>query len=898
MAGKRRAVVFGSNGPEYADPLKYSATDAESLAKVLESPRCGFEVHRIESGTRPNDIVDSIEKVAQDCKDPDTFVCYFSGHGDLVKGSLWLLLAGTRQDAVPTTAINASKIVTAMGWCEARNKLLILDCCHAGAAAQDIRFKDAKAPPLTEVLKDIESESFLLLAGSERLESAVELENTKAGFLTSRLCQALSDPLHETVDPDSRGVSIQRLNEWLEEQAKEFNAGKAPDDRVPKPYLSGRIKGTFYLTVTAADWPNVQLGWPDGTTMVVLPLKPVDGFALCIGKQPVTNRQYQHLIPDQEPVGFMKEGDERVLHPLRDLRFNDPEQPVVCVTLPECQRYVDAVNARADPRDQVTFLPTPALWDFAAFVTEYPSSDPRKWHDLIPPVERGIAPFNVDQPRLPLNTFGIGNLIGNVWQWCPTDPDEITAALRGGGFYDDPSSIVPFRDGLNVLGERIARADVGFRIAALIRANLLPDHVQALLEVSPALEGIKLVQALTSGAKRPPVAERPPAPLPDLPPGVRFITPVRVLIAASPGLENEVAIVHETIARSWISEQITVTIREWNGLVRDWRQSEPDAVQRHPPISPWDGVLLLAGTGLTAVHDLHDAAKNYVTEPARWLAYRIEGDSAEGWAGSVTWKDCRPEQFADRFWEDHDRMIRTLLHPRQSGELQKREFKNPYRGLESYELDDARFFYGRSNEVSELCRTLRKRTNGLLAIQGPSGSGKSSLVRAGLFYRLTLDAIPGSNEWRRIDVDRKHLPLAATANALYQIEAVKAAFGSADDVEAGLAGPEGQDRIARLALQGKPPDARLVLYFDQFEEVFTRLAADVQTSFLLRVQELCAHPRVNVILTIRADFYTQLMGTVLGKMPEAQWPFCLRPANRESVFQVLARDQERIAIRR
>src|SRR6516162_171700 len=126
MAGKRRAVVFGSNGPEYADPLKYSATDAESLAKVLKSPRCGFDVPPISSDARPADIVQTIEEVAQDCKDQDTFVCYFSGHGDLFKGSLWLLLDGTKQDAVPTTAINASKIVTAMGWCEARNKLLIL----------------------------------------------------------------------------------------------------------------------------------------------------------------------------------------------------------------------------------------------------------------------------------------------------------------------------------------------------------------------------------------------------------------------------------------------------------------------------------------------------------------------------------------------------------------------------------------------------------------------------------------------------------------------------------------------------------------------------------------------------------------------------------------------------
>jgi formylglycine-generating enzyme required for sulfatase activity len=887
MPGKRRAVVFGSNGPEYSGKLKYSASDADSFANVLSSARCGFEVQRLKSNVDSNELGIKIKKAAQDCKKPDSFVCYFSGHGDLVEGELWLLLDGTKRDSLLTTAISASDILKAMRFCPAQNRLLILDCCNAGAAAAGLQLKAGDEPALKEVLPEITSQNFLVLAASARLESAVELEESSASFLTSRLCKALSDPAHKTVDPVSRGVSIERLKDWLEQEADEFNRAK-PGMKIPSPYLVGQLKGTFYLTVTAKDWPNVQLPWPDGTTMLVLPLKPLDGFALCIGKQPITNGQYAKLISDTEPVGDIKEGNEwRVLHPFRDPRFNDPDQPVVCVTPQDCRRYVDALNRSLDPQKQVTLLPAPALWDYAAFGTEYPSRDPRTWHDLRPNSGQHYAPMNVDTSGLPVNSLEIGNLIGNIWQWCPADPDETTAALRGGGFLDDASNVVPFRDAINVQEERISRADTGFRIAGLARLDLVSAEVRALLDVSPALDSVKLVRDLVERQKLP-VTEPRPGPGPPLRPGMRFQTPVRVLIAASPGLENEVAIVRETIARSWISEEMTVDIREWNTVVRDWRESQPGAPQFYPSISPWDGILLLAGSDTAAVHDLCDAAKNYVTDAARWLAYRMDTESQAGWSGPAVWKDCAPEQFADRFWNDHLDMIPRLLHPRQSSELQKREFRNPYRGLQSYRVADAEFFFGRSSEVSELCRTLRDRSNGLLAIQGPSGSGKSSLVRAGLFYRLSLDAVPGSKEWRIIDVERTTAPVAASAKALYeQNEHVRMVLGNMAEVEARLATAEGQDRIIQTALHNRPSTARLVLLFDQFEEVFTRLEPEVQTSFLERVRELCGHPRVNVIVTIRADFYTQFMGTVLGKMPGAQWPFCLRPANRESVFKAI-----------
>jgi formylglycine-generating enzyme required for sulfatase activity len=892
MPGKRYAVVFGSNGPEFAGRLKYARSDAESMAGVLRSPRCGFEVQCLAPDMNNTQILSGIEKSAKACCKEDTFLCYYSGHGETFGEDLFLLLDATEKTDIPHTAIQSSRILAEMGWCNARNKLLILDCCRAGAAALNARFKGDNVE-LKPFLGEIQSKNFLILAASNNVGEAVELDEFQASFLTSRLKLALSNPQHSTVDRESGGVSVERLTKWLAREAAEYT--KKGGLKVPLPYLVGRSQGAFYLTVTAADWPNTEVSWPDGTTMVVLPVKPVNGFALCIGKEPVTNKQYRHLI-DTEPVGELPQGNDwQEVHPLRDPRFNRPEQPVVCVTLEDCQRYVDAVNRESDP-ERVTLLPTPAVWDYAAFQTEYPSSDPETWRQLFDPnAQPRSSPSPVDTPNMPLNSLGIGNLIGNVWQWCVADAGKTTGALRGGGFLDVPSRLLPFGDTFSIRNERISRADVGFRLAGLVRLGRLGDKARALLDVSPSLKGKELLESIASGRGLAPTPQLSANTVGSLPTGVRFPTPVRLLIAASPGLENEVAIVKESIARSWISEQITVNFCEWNKFVQDWQQSPATLGYKHPAISPWDGVLLLAGADVTSLYDLHDAARNYVTDPSRWLAYRIDHpatskawDGLAGFSGIAAWKDCATEQFADCFWKDHLKLLPNLVHPRQSGVLEKREIKNPYRGLESYRVTDARLFYGRSNEVSALCEILVRREHGMLAVVGPSGSGKSSLVRAGLFYRLSLDAVPGSSKWKLVDVERTESPLTATAKALYdQRTAMRTVFASSADVDASLANREGQDRIVQLILQDSPPNARVVLFFDQFEEVFTRLQPDVQTGFLLRVWELAAHPRLNVVITIRADFYTQLMGTVLGEMAGVQEPFWLRPADRTAVSKAI-----------
>jgi WD40 repeat protein/class 3 adenylate cyclase len=145
----------------------------------------------------------------------------------------------------------------------------------------------------------------------------------------------------------------------------------------------------------------------------------------------------------------------------------------------------------------------------------------------------------------------------------------------------------------------------------------------------------------------------------------------------------------------------------------------------------------------------------------------------------------------------------------------------PYKGLASFEEEDARLYFGRERLVGELAaRTVGA---GLLAVVGASGSGKSSVIAAGLVPSLRAGLLPGSERWRSVVMRPGEHPLAA---------------------------------LDSLSSSGQDGDQRLVLVIDQFEELFTTCQDEEERSrFVERVVAIArdAH-RAVVVLGLRADF--------------------------------------------
>ena len=175
---------------------------------------------------------------------------------------------------------------------------------------------------------------------------------------------------------------------------------------------------------------------------------------------------------------------------------------------------------------------------------------------------------------------------------------------------------------------------------------------------------------------------------------------------------------------------------------------------------------------------------------------------------------------------------------------------NPYKGLRAFEEGDAVDFFGREELVEELVKRVKQTR--FLAVVGPSGSGKSSVVRAGLIPALRRGAIAGSEGWHIADMFPGAHPLDGLESALLR---------AAPDPPATLMEQLESDEhgLHRAVLRLLPSDqSELVLVIDQFEEVFTLVEDEaVRTHFLGSLEAAATEPhsRLRVVVTLRADFY-------------------------------------------
>jgi WD40 repeat protein/DNA-binding SARP family transcriptional activator len=178
--------------------------------------------------------------------------------------------------------------------------------------------------------------------------------------------------------------------------------------------------------------------------------------------------------------------------------------------------------------------------------------------------------------------------------------------------------------------------------------------------------------------------------------------------------------------------------------------------------------------------------------------------------------------------------------------------RNPYKGLRPFLETDAHDFFGREAFISHLLeRMSHPESARFVAVVGPSGSGKSSVVRAGLVPALRQGAVAGSERWFVTEMHPGHHPLEELDAALMRV-AVRPPAGMLARLEAG---PRGLVEVAGAIV---PEGTELVLVLDQLEEVFTLTESEDDRSLLLeslRVAAADPQSRVRIVATLRADFY-------------------------------------------
>ena len=176
---------------------------------------------------------------------------------------------------------------------------------------------------------------------------------------------------------------------------------------------------------------------------------------------------------------------------------------------------------------------------------------------------------------------------------------------------------------------------------------------------------------------------------------------------------------------------------------------------------------------------------------------------------------------------------------------------NPYKGLRPFQEADALDFFGRETLTAQMLKQIDK--SRFLAVIGPSGSGKSSAVKAGLIPALREGSLPGSENWYIAEMVPGTHPLEELELALWPL---------AVDPPSSLVEPMSRDsrgmlRTIRRILPAEE-DVQLLLVIDQFEELFTMVEDDGRRNhFLDSLIETINAPRspVRVLITMRADFY-------------------------------------------
>lgn len=218
----------------------------------------------------------------------------------------------------------------------------------------------------------------------------------------------------------------------------------------------------------------------------------------------------------------------------------------------------------------------------------------------------------------------------------------------------------------------------------------------------------------------------------------------------------------------------------------------------------------------------------------------------------------------------------------------------PYKGLAAFEPEDAAHFFGREALVAEM--TVRLADSRFLAVVGPSGSGKSSVVRAGLLPAIGQGALLDSQDWQTVILTPGPHPLAELAERLSTLNG----FTPAELLKELKATESGLDLAVRRLLADQPGHVCLLLVVDQFEEVFALCRDEAERGrfidALLHAVEV-ADSRTTIVPVIRAEFYGHCAGypRLAARLQSAQ--VLVGPLSEEELGQVIEGPAEVVGLR-
>jgi hypothetical protein len=224
---------------------------------------------------------------------------------------------------------------------------------------------------------------------------------------------------------------------------------------------------------------------------------------------------------------------------------------------------------------------------------------------------------------------------------------------------------------------------------------------------------------------------------------------------------------------------------------------------------------------------------------------------------------------------------------------------SPFPGLRAFTNHDAPIFFGRGHETDDLTNRINR--NRYVTVVGASGSGKSSLVWAGLIPRLEANGIKSdhtaSGDWlwpRLTPGGEGDNPFMALAVKLEPYLSGQEAHEIAQKLEAD---PKALTQLIPQILRGKPDSSELLLFIDQLEELVTVVRAFDLAPFAEMLCQAVAGERFRAVATLSADFYHQMIpnsGALVHLLQNGSYP--LGAPDPVSLYEMIIRPAERAGL--
>lgn len=265
----------------------------------------------------------------------------------------------------------------------------------------------------------------------------------------------------------------------------------------------------------------------------------------------------------------------------------------------------------------------------------------------------------------------------------------------------------------------------------------------------------------------------------------------------------------------------------------------------------------------------------------------------------------KPDDFREHFESHLETLVLRLLEEPEALPKQVEPAKpveiwqgSPFSGLRAFTPADAPIFFGRGRETDALVKQVSQ--SRFVAVIGASGSGKSSLVGAGLIPQLNSNAISGSKDWYTLDFTPGENPFESLAEAL--IKGIPALTG--DPIEYAerkhklahnlAQQPSALAEICDVALAEALDWTEVLLFIDQFEELFTLASVETRAAFadILTYES----PKIRIVVTLRADFYHRCLEYPMMAEKLRIGSFPLAVPGERALYEMITRPAERAAL--